>query len=288
MLPDSIAKVLWVLAVLTMFVGNVLGLLQHNIKRLLAYSSIAHSGYMLVGVTTILTAQGHHDIQAAAVAGVLFYLAAYAVMNTGAFGVLMMLPSREVPLRTTTDEAAEETMLLGSSAETFEDIAGQGRRFLPLGIAMAICCWSLTGLPFTVGFFGKFYLIKPALQIASENQLVRSRMTWLVIFLLINAAIWAAFYLKIFAAMFLRAEPTPFHSKNAPLPDYSQYRPSTAWPVITGIVVSVIGTIAFGVYLPATNNLANRSQAALIQGSTERQDLPEAVPATQPATALAQ
>jgi NADH-quinone oxidoreductase subunit N len=246
---------------------------------------------MLVGLTTIVTAEGHPDIQAAAVAGILFYLAAYAVMNTGAFGVLMMLPSREVPLRVAgADPVAEESTMLGSSAETFKDIAGMGRKFLPLGIAMAVCCWSLTGLPFTIGFFGKFYLIQPALQIASENSIVRSRMTWLVIFLILNAAISAAYYLKIIAAMFLRAEPTPFHVKSAPTPDYSQYRPRNAWPVLAGIVLSVIGTIGFGVFLPATSNLAGRAQAASIQGSAEREDKPITTqPATtEPATALAQ
>jgi len=285
-LPDNISKMLWVLAVLTMFVGNVMGLLQHNIKRVLAYSSIAHSGYMLVGVTTIVTAQGHPDIQAAAVAGVLFYLAAYAIMNTGAFGVLMMLPSREAPELPEGAEDGAEPAALGTSAETFEDIAGQGRRFLPLGIAMAVCCWSLTGLPFTIGFFGKFFLIKPALMIASDNQLVRSRMTWLVVLLVINAAISAAYYLKIIGAMFLRAEPTSFYSKSTPRPSYDQYRPAQAWPVMASIAISVIGTLALGVYLPATSNLADRSQATEIQGTPPRIDAPIVV-STQPATAAA-
>src|SRR5579884_306559 len=82
--PDTIAKLLWVIAVLTMTFGNVLGLLQYNIKRLFAYSSVAHSGYMLVGVTALVSTNNPR-IQQAALFGVLFYLAAYGIMNTGAF-----------------------------------------------------------------------------------------------------------------------------------------------------------------------------------------------------------
>ncbi|WP_459735742.1 proton-conducting transporter transmembrane domain-containing protein, partial [Peribacillus sp. N1] len=80
-LPPKIATLLWVLAALTMTVGNVLALLQNNVKRVLAYSSIAHSGYMLVG----LAAMARHDSPPNALLGVLFYLAAYGLMNTGAF-----------------------------------------------------------------------------------------------------------------------------------------------------------------------------------------------------------
>jgi NADH-quinone oxidoreductase subunit N len=264
-LPDSIAKLLWVLAVLTMFVGNVLGLLQHNIKRVLAYSSIAHSGYMLVGVTALVTATGQPEVQSAALAGVLFYLASYAIMNTGAFGVLMMLPSRHRAafgyLQPASSDQSEAITSTGTSAETFEDIAGQGRNHPVLGIAMAICCWSLTGLPFTIGFFGKFFLIKPALQAASGE--VQSRMIWLVIFLVINAAISAAYYLKIIAAMFLRPEPVPFAGTSA-VPRQFPATESNAqrWPILAGIGISVVGTIAFGIFLPATNRLWNSTQTA--------------------------
>ena len=87
-----------------------------------------------------------------ALAGVLFYLAAYGIMNAGAFGVLMLLPAR----------SPAHAQAPATSAETFEDLAGQGRRHLALGLAMAVCCFSLVGLPLTVGFFGKFYLLAPA------------------------------------------------------------------------------------------------------------------------------
>ena len=124
-IPSQIAKLIWVLAVLTMTVGNVLGLLQLNVKRVLAYSSIAHSGYMLVGVAALVMRKQpdsaeQMNIQQEALQGVLFYLAAYGIMNAAAFGVLMLLPSRDNKPAT--------------SAETFEDLAGTGRKHVGLGL----------------------------------------------------------------------------------------------------------------------------------------------------------
>src|SRR5687767_10637716 len=97
--PETVSKLLWVLAALTMTVGNVLGLIQIvNVKRVLAYSSVAHTGYMLVGLTALTYAaqwDAAGQMQARALEGVLFYLAAYGLMNAAAFGVLMMLPARQ-------------------------------------------------------------------------------------------------------------------------------------------------------------------------------------------------
>src|SRR5262245_42463943 len=185
--PEQLGKLLWFIAVLTMTVGNVVGLMQQNVKRTLAYSSIAHSGYMLVGVTAAVLGQRHEAIQ-----GVLFYLAAYGIMNIGAFGVLMLLPSKSNKPAT--------------SAETFDELAGTGRTHPGLGLAMAVACFSLIGLPLTVGFFGKVYLIKPALQAGNSWTL------WLVIIMLINAAISAGYYLRIVGVMFLRGEMAPHAS----------------------------------------------------------------------------
>ena len=282
--PDSIAKLLWVLAVLTMFVGNVLGLLQYNVKRVLAYSSVAHSGYMLVGVATLVTATGQPHVQEAALGGVLFYLAAYGIMNTGAFGVLMMLPSRDAGTAGYLEPSIgtpEAPAATGSSAETFEDLAGQGRTHLALGIAMAVCCWSLTGLPLTVGFFGKVFLIRPALDAATGE--VRGRMVWLVVLLVVNAAISAAYYLKIIAAMFLRPEPA-LAAPGAPAAqvDTTQFAASRVWPIAAGIALSVFGTLFLGIDFPAAGDLANRAQTAQLQYVA-----PNQVPPTRVAPAVA-
>ena len=240
-LPDWLVRLLWIMAALTMCVGNVLGLLQNNVKRVLAYSSIAHSGYMLVAVTALCSSSA--DRSAQALQGVLFYLAAYGVMNSGAFGVLMLLPSRQ-----------------GSgSAETFDEIAGQGRRHVLLGLAMAIACFSLIGIPLTVGFIGKVLLIQPGWQ--SDNK-------WLVIILVVNAAVSAAYYLRIVGAMFLRP-----HGALMSVDEGLEADPNAPWrqrPVAGGVIMSAVLTLGFGLIPPATQMFADYArQGATLEMSSE-------------------
>ena len=277
-LPEPLVKangtgLLWILAVLTMTVGNVLGLLQYNVKRVFAYSSIAHTGYMLAGLAALaaLATPERED----AVAGVLFYLAAYGIMNVGAFGVLMLLPAREGK----------------GSAETFEDIAGQGRRHVGLGLAMAVCCFSLIGIPLTVGFLGKLLIIKPALAAAAvapaEGQPynpVRSAMVWLVVITMINAAISAAYYLRIVATMFLRSDEGGADDTGMPrretavatAPTPSPFG-QTTWPILAAVVLSAAGTLLFGMFPPATDLLgAGAQQATQVEASIPQLPAPEA------------
>lgn len=214
--PRQIVALLWIVAALTMTIGNVLALLQNNVKRILAYSSIAHSGYMLVGIAALCSATGAVFDRTTALQGVLFYLAAYGVMNAASFGVLMLLPSRDGR---------------NESAEMLDDLRGQGRRHVGLGLAMAVSCFSLIGLPLTVGFLGKLLLIRPALA---------AGLTWLVVVLIINAAISAAYYLGIVATMFLRGEGAGETSpESAPAG-----RPQLA--VLLAVILSVAGTLLFG------------------------------------------
>jgi NADH-quinone oxidoreductase subunit N len=249
--PGQLVKVIWILAVLTMTVGNVLGLLQSNVKRVLAYSSVAHSGYMLTGITAMLTAKSGApgDIQQKALAGVLFYLAAYGIMNAGAFGVLMLLPARPTrrygqPILVPSDD------LPPASAETYEDIAGTGRQHVTLGLAMAVACFSLIGLPLTVGFFAKFYLIGPMLQ--SKNY-------WLAIIVVINAVIGAVYYLKIVGTMFLRPEPAPA-VVGEPVPSAHAF--VHPFPIVLAVGLSTAATLLFGIVLPATQDLTTRASIA--------------------------
>ena len=235
-LPTQLSKLLWVLAVLTMTFGNVLGLLQTNLKRLLAYSSVAHSGYMLTGIAALsgayLTAgRDRNDVQTDALAGVIFYLTAYGIMNAAAFGVLMLLPARDGRP--------------GTSAETFEDIAGQGRRHVGLGLCMAVACFSLIGIPLTVGFWGKVFLIKPAF--AGGNN-------WLVIIVMVNAAISAAYYLRIVATMFLR---DPVMDAVQPAGDAK-----FPFPIAAAIGLSVTGTLLLGTVLPVTQVFTSSTHIA--------------------------
>jgi NADH-quinone oxidoreductase subunit N len=252
--PDVLMKLLWAMAILTMSFGNVLALLQSNIKRVLAYSSVAHSGYMLVGITALLAARGRPDIQKTALAGVLFYLAAYGIMNIGPLGVLMLLPSRRSAH--SRNAASDQPPPTGASAETYDDIAGQGYSHIGLGLAMAVCCFSLTGIPITVGFLGKYFLVQPAWAIAhaTSRQWVSSHMGWLVVILMINAAVSAGYYLRIVAAMFLRPA-----DSNAP----SSSQPGLfSLPAAFAVALSVAGTLACGLYLPAANALSTRAQIA--------------------------
>jgi NADH-quinone oxidoreductase subunit N len=238
--PEQVIKLLWILAALTMTVGNILGVAQiSNVKRVLAYSSVAHSGYMLAGVTALIGASDQ-GIQKQALEGVLFYLMAYGLMNIGAFGVLILLPSRD--------------NLPATSAETFPDLTGAGRRHPLLGLAMAVSCFSLIGIPFTVGFFGKLFLIVPTFQ-AGFN--------WLGIILVVNAAIACAYYLKIVAVMFLQTESgdsrVAADSSSTPLLPHVHY----PLPVLLSVGISMVGVLWLGVVWPATSRMADRAGTAV-------------------------
>ncbi|CAN5472593.1 NADH-quinone oxidoreductase subunit N [soil metagenome] len=246
-IPPIFGKLIWIMAVLTMFAGNLLGLLQHNVKRIFAYSSIAHSGYLLVGVATIL-ATPSADIQLRAMHGVMFYIAAYGIMNAAAFGVLMSLPAKPAPAW---DRRGQFTA--GGSAETLDDLAGTGIRHVGLGLAMAVACFSLIGLPLTIGFFGKFYLIRPALD---------AKLYWLVILTMVNAAISAGYYLRIVGTMFLRPEHTggfdgaDAQTETAAIPH--------SVPVTVAIVLSCAATLMFGMIFPATTVLDRSATTAAV------------------------
>ena len=131
----SWSGLLWILAVLTMTVGNVVAVSQRSVKRMLAYSSIAHAGYALIGLVVATPAGG---------AALVFYLAVYTFMTLGAFGVLLALGRRDEP------------------AEALADWAGIGFRHPVLGLSMVVFMLSLAGMPPTAGFAGKFYLFSAA------------------------------------------------------------------------------------------------------------------------------
>lgn len=156
------------IAILTMAVGNIVALSQTNIKRMLAYSSIAHAGYMLLGIIA-----GTQD----GIASVLTYLMIYAFMNIGAFAVVIMLRSGNVK---------------GDSIADYEGLA----KTHPLAAAlMLVFMFSLTGIPPTAGFMGKFYLFLSA---------IHAGYTWLVVIAVMFSAISAYFYLRIVMLMYMR------------------------------------------------------------------------------------
>ena len=192
-MPRELTWLLWFIAVLTMTVGNVLGLLQSNVKRTLAYSSTAHSGYMLVGLLVgrtevpLLVNSGLNN----GVAAVLFYLVAYGLATLGAFAVLACLESQE------------------QEADTCADLSGLARHNPGLAAIMLVCLLSLIGLPPSVGFIGKVHLFGAALTIRSADRMVVS----LVIIAVINSAISAAYYLRIAGACFFGAPKEDVHPR---------------------------------------------------------------------------
>jgi NADH-quinone oxidoreductase subunit N len=164
---DVWVPVLAVLAALTMLVGNISAISQRNVKRMLAYSSIGHAGFILMGVLS-----GN----ARGVEGMLFYLIGYSLTNLAAFAVLITLERR------------------GESAWDMDDLAGLWGRQRWLALAMALCMLSLAGVPPTVGFIGKFYVFTAAWE---------SGLGWLALVGVIASAISAFFYLRIIAQMFM-------------------------------------------------------------------------------------
>ena len=160
--------VLTVLAVLTMTIGNVVAIAQRNIKRMLAYSSIAHAGYVLVAL-----AAGNED----GVSSAMLYLLVYCIMNIGAFGAVILARTED-----------------GESL-TISDYAGLGFRKPLLALFMMVMLLSLAGFPPTAGFVGKFYVFRSA---------VDAGQIWLVIIAAINTAISAFYYLRVVVTMYMR------------------------------------------------------------------------------------
>ncbi len=181
--------IFWVLAILTMVVGNVVAIVQTNIKRMLAYSSIAHAGYILVGLLAGSSgyAQAHPElgIPAEAYAGILFYILAYTFMNLGAFGILILLARR------------------GEELNTIEDLQGLAPSQPWAAALMALFMFSLAGVPPAAGFFGKFYVFIAA---------VNAHQYSLAVIGLVASVIGAAYYLRIVYTMYFQPAKRDFPS----------------------------------------------------------------------------
>ncbi|HEV3220391.1 MAG TPA: NADH-quinone oxidoreductase subunit N [Candidatus Acidoferrales bacterium] len=170
----------WISAVVTMFAGNITALVQTNVKRMLAYSSIAHAGYILVAF-----AAG----SALGTAAVLFYLAAYALMKLGAFTALSWLSGP------------------GERHMELDDYAGLASQRPVAAACFSLFLLSLLGLPVTAGFLGKFYIFDAAL---------KSHLVWLTVFLALNTIIGAYYYLRVIVAMYMRPATREFPAGRVP------------------------------------------------------------------------
>jgi NADH-quinone oxidoreductase subunit N len=187
------------LAVLTMAVGNIMALSQTNIKRMLAYSSIAHAGYALVG----LAAGGPEGA-----ASVMLYVCIYALMNMGAFGVVIMLRKA------------------GERGEEITDFAGLGKTNKTAAFLMLIFMFSLTGIPPLAGFMGKFFIFKSAVQ---------AGLVWLAVAGVIFSSISAYFYLRVIMVMYM-SEPT------------GSFELTSSPSLALAMAITVTSVIVLGVY----------------------------------------
>lgn len=210
-LHETWITALSVMAILTMTVGNVAAVMQNNIKRMLAYSSIAHAGYALVGfigagaATTVA-------VRDAAIASVAFYMLTYAITNLGAFAIITLLGQKN-------DRRTE-----------FEDYNGIGFKSPVLSFTLSLFMLSLLGLPLTAGFMGKVLVFRPALE--AGNTLL----TIVVVAAVINTAISAYYYLRLIVVMFFRERTTEWLEPKMPV------------GLVAALAIAVFGVLYFGIF----------------------------------------
>jgi len=208
---------LWVSAALSMTLGNIGALVQNNVKRLLAYSSIAHAGYLLVAFAA--------DPQMGTSAA-MFYTAAYAAMNVGAFAVVSHFANA------------------GEKYVTLEDYAGLGRRSPYLAATLTFFLMSLMGIPITGGFFAKFYVFSAALH---------ANLVGLTVIGVLNSAVGAYYYLRIVVMMYMR-EPRG----DVPVT-------STPFTARLAIAVCVLTTLYLGVFPGRILDFVSESASRLVK-----------------------
>ena len=211
-ISDRWSPIIWISALLTMIVGNFAALRQNNIKRMLAYSSIAHAGYVMVAVTT------HSSVGTAAA---MFYLAAYAFMNVGAFAVVTHFARQ------------------GEQYLQIDEMAGLAKRQPATAALLTVFLLSLIGVPLTGGFFGKFYVFKAALD---------AHLVWLTVLGLLNSAVAAFYYLRVIVVMYMH-EPGESTESLQPL----------GAGLKTAIWISAIATLILGIFPADVLNFAGKS-----------------------------
>src|SRR6266852_698468 len=197
-----------IMAALTMTIGNVVAIAQNNVKRMLAYSSIAHAGYALVGFVAA-GAAADAEQRSAALAAVAFYLLTYALMNMGAFAVVTLIARS------------------GDRRTEVEDYNGIG--FISPGLAFSLSLFllSLLGMPLTAGFMGKLVVFSAAL---------RQGYIWLVVIGVLNAAVSAYYYLRLIIVMFFRERLTPWTAPRVPA------------SAVLALVITIAGVFYLGVF----------------------------------------
>jgi NADH-quinone oxidoreductase subunit N len=209
-LHQSWVAVIAILAIFTMSIGNVAAMMQTNVKRMLAYSSIAHAGYALVGFVGAGMAKTD-QARDVAVASVAFYLLTYAVTNLGAFAIITLLSQKN-------DRRME-----------FDDYNGIGFKSPALSFTLSLFMLSLLGLPLTAGFLGKVLVFRSALEAGN------SLLTILVVAAVVNTAISAYYYLRLIVVMFFRERTS------------SWVEPKVPFALTAALIIAVIGVLYLGI-----------------------------------------
>lgn len=217
-LHESWMTALSIMAIFTMTLGNVAAIMQNNVKRMLAYSSIAHAGYALVGFVGAGAARTIGD-RDAAVASVAFYMLTYAITNLGAFGIVTLIAQKN-------DRRTD-----------FEDYNGIGFRTPVLSFALSLFMLSLIGIPLTAGFMGKVLVFRPALDAGN------SLLTIVVVAAVINSAISAYYYLRLIVVMFFRERTTEWTQPRIPA------------GMVAALILTVVGVLYFGIF---SNNVIEK------------------------------
>jgi NADH-quinone oxidoreductase subunit N len=233
------AMLIWMLAALSMTIGNLGALKQTDVKRMLAYSSIAHAGYLLVAFTAF---------PQAGIAAACFYTAAYAAMNVGAFAVVTQVGGYNETLR------------------TVDDYQGLAMRRPILAALLAFFLLSLIGIPFTGGFFGKFYVFASALQAGH---------VWLAVIGLINSGVACFYYLRLISSVFTK----PLDSPSIQGSDNAGFVPisSISVPAGIGLTLAAAATLMLGILPGRVLHLADFASSSL---NADRAKAISAEPAT--------
>jgi NADH-quinone oxidoreductase subunit N len=229
----------WIIAAASMIWGNVVALLQENLKRLLAYSSIAHAGYLMVGVAAAFANDRGGGLYYGS-ESIFFYLVVYAFMTLGAFGVISALKIK------------------GRGVETVDDLAGLAWSQPWPALGLSICLLSLSGIPPLAGFWGKFEIFAAAL--AAQRRVENGSFLLLAIIGMLSAAVGAYYYLRLVVVMYFRPAGEPIEVRGG-------------WPVAFAVGACASLTVILGLF---STPLAEAAHAAA-QSAMARPDPPHAL-----------
>lgn len=226
-------QIVIVVAFLSMFVGNIVALVQDNVKRMLAYSSVAHAGYLLIGVAALgVAADSEYSIT-----GIVAYLAAYIVGTVGSFGALAWLGKRH------------------QECETFDDLNGLGYRYPWIGLTLTIFMFSTAGIPPSIGFIGKFMVFKSALQAAAEGGPQSTALIVLVVVGVLLSLAGIYYYLRVIVHLYMK-------------PQTQDHEPADWSGTKLAVALLAAATLYFGVF---PNRVVNSAKFAAESRVTSEQ-----------------